>query len=386
METLDATIRRDAQLLRFGTYLKREYIVPTIQELSKDIPRLLSGFDELNKMERTKLAREIRKLVAESMGAMFDEITSELHALTDDEAAFMYELYNDLVPESILPLVSGAVVATANNALISLEAGDSFRTGVWADFIKSNIDTATQRVDGIVLRGFRDGMTLQAITSELRGSYNRSTKQYMGGVLNGTLTRYAETLARTGISHYSNQARDKFAAFNKDVITEAIFFATLDNSTTTICLGKHLNRYKLDDPAKPVFPLHYGERSVYVFATEGADPLDTTRPVTSGQADGADEFNRRQSKTDKKVKYKGRKDSDIFDVEQVSAKVTSQKWLERQPRYFIESVLGKTRAKLFIEGKLPIERFTDLQGRQLTLDELRDTAAGERAWRKAGLI
>ena len=348
---------------------------------------MLVGFDELNKSELTKLSREIRSQVSASMNAMFDSITGELHLMTDDEAEFVRELYDDYTTAALTALEVGAVVSTADNALISLESGGRVNTGVWADFIKENINTANKMVDGVVLKGFRDGQTLQQITSELRGSYNRGTKKYVGGVINGRMTQYAETLARTGVSHYSNQARDKFAAKNKSAINKQVFFATLDNRTTTTCLGFHLDEFELDDNSKPTLPIHYNERSVYLFKGDGIDPLAGDRPLIGGKntKSAREEFEARQSRTDRKVKYKGRKDSDVFDVEQVSAKVTSQQWLERQPRFFVESTLGKTRAALFLDGKLPIEKFTDLQGRSLTLAELRDTAAGERAFRRAGI-
>lgn len=384
---LDSTIRRDAQLLRFGTYLKSEYITPTMQSLSKELPKLLVGFDELNKSERTKLAREIRNQVSVSMGAMFDDITNELHLLTDDEAEFMLDLYDDYTTATMAALNTAAVVSTADNALISLGSGGRTSTGVWMDFVKENINSANKMVDGVVLKGFRDGQTLQSITQELRGSYNRGTKRYSGGVLNGRMTQYAETLARTGVSHYANQARDKFAAKNDDIIDSSVFFATLDNRTTKTCLSLHLNRYALNDPKKPVLPLHYNERSVYLYAGKGIDPLEGDRPLIGGKKtkEAREEFGARQSRTDKKVGYKGRADSDIFKVEQVSAKVTSQQWLERQPRFFVESTLGKERAALFLDGKLPIDRFTDMAGRPLTLKELKATAAGEKAYRLSGL-
>lgn len=384
---LDTTLRREAQLLRFGTYLKDEYIKPTFQELSKELPKMLTGFDELNKLERAKLAREVRNHVSTQMSAMFDDITGELHLLSDDEASFMLDLYDDYTTEAMKAVTASAVVSTADNALISLGSGGVARTGVWSDFIKDNINTTARMVDGAVLKGFRDGETLQSITQTLRGSYNRGTKQYVGGILNGRATQYAETLARTGISHYANQARDKFAMLNDDILDSSVFFATLDNRTTTTCLGFHTSRYKNNDPKKPVLPLHYNERSIFLPAGPGIDPLEGNWPLVGGKhsKEAREEFELRQSRTDRKVKYRGRKDLDVFSIEQASAKVTSQEWLKRQPRWFVESTLGKERAKLFLDGDLPIEKFTDLGGKPLTLAELRKTAAGEKAFRRAGL-
>jgi len=382
---LDATIRRDAQLLRFGTYLKSEYINLTMQRLSREIPSLLTDYQDLSKFEQKKLAREIRELIDKRMTLMFESITKELHGMTAEEAEFIEGLYEDFTGAVFASVVATTAIKAADGAILSLEKNIGKTVGLWSELIEQNKLTAIKEVDAIVRDGFRAGRTLNDMAVDLRGTYNKSTKSYMGGILNGVNANRAEALARTGVSHYSNRARDSFAETNKKIIPESVFFATLDNRTTTQCLHFHLSRWKNDDPKKPVLPLHFGERSVYLFAGNGIDPLEGTRPVIGGKKGAADEFESRQDRTDKKVKYKGRKDLDVFTVDQVSAKVTAQKWLERQPRFFVESTLGKTRAKLFLDGGLKIDKFTNLQGRPLTLAELRATAEGERAWRRAGL-
>lgn len=379
---LDSTLRREAQLLRFGTYLKSEYIIPSSQRLSIDIPKLMVGYSELNKAERNALTTEIARLVKSNMSDMFTDITKELEGVVVDEIAFTDELYEDFTGETFAAVKGSTAISAANNAIMSLEGGATVATGVWSDFVEQNINTAMRSVNGVVLKGFRDGSTLQQITQELRGTYNRSTKKYMGGVLNNTNAKRAETLARTGVSHYANSARNSFAQKNKKLIPESVFFATLDNRTTTTCLSLHLNRYSNEDPNKPTLPIHYNERSIYLFAGEGIDPTEGTRPIIGGRKGVADEFEARQSRTSKKVSYKGKASLDVFEVDSVTAKMTSQQFLERQPMWFVESTLGKTRAKLFKEGGLKIEKFTDLQGNQLTLAELRETAAGEAAYRR----
>lgn len=382
---LDSTIRRDAQLLRFGTYLNAEYITPAMQGLAVDIPRLLVGYDELNKREKNRLVAEISALMKSRLDDMFASITNELHEMTAQEIEFTSELYDDFIESELKPVVVAASIKAADSAVISLEKGLGRDVGVWSEFTGRNTDSATREVVNIVRDGFDKGRTLSDMTQQIRGKYNRSTKKYMGGILDTTTAR-AESLVRTGVSHYSNRARDSFSQANKSVLDYRVFFATLDNRTTTQCLHFHLSKYELDDSAAPTLPLHYGERSVYLLGGEGLDPLSGSRPVIGGQSgkQASEAFEARQSRTDKKVKYRGRKDSNVFEVEQVSAKVTSQQFMERQPRFFVESALGKTRAKLFLDGKLPIKKFTDLQGRPLTLDELKKTAEGEKAFRRVG--
>lgn len=52
-------------------------------------------------------------------------------------------------------------------------------------------------------------------------------------------------------------------------------------------------------------------------------------------------------------------------------------WLKRQPEAVQNDILGATKAQLFRDGKLTLDRFVDSKGRVLTLEELkrRDGAA-----------
>jgi hypothetical protein len=62
-------------------------------------------------------------------------------------------------------------------------------------------------------------------------------------------------------------------------------------------------------------------------------------------------------------------------------KVTYNEWLRDQPIEDQEEVLGVTKAKLFRDGNLPMDRFVDPKGHVYTLDELakRESAAFKRA-------
>ena len=402
---LDAEIRRDVQRQRFGTSLVRTEIRPTAQLLSRSIPRLMADFDttDITNTELNKLTAAIRAEVKTEWGGMWDEITTDLNTMAVIDGEAITETYNDVVPEAMVAPASEAIERAAKSSVMTL-TGQTVQAGTWAQFVAANTDTTSKIVVGVVREGFNNSLPLNEIVQQLRGKYNRQTKQFVGGVINGTARSRAESLARTGISHYANVSRDQFANTNKDIIESRILFATLDNVTTTICFGRHLNEYKTGEKYPPL-PFHYNERSQYIFKTPGFDPLNTERPAVGGQSgpEAEEEFNKRKSRQDNlranraekradgettpetksKVTFRGRKDTDIFDVEQISAKKTSDSWLRDQPTWFVESSLGKTRAKLFIDGDLHIDRFTDMTGRELTLDELKQTKAGSAAFKKA---
>lgn len=387
MDLLDAVIRRDNDLQRFATHIYSSIVLPATKKIAIEAPKITADIPGATKAEYKAKQREFTKFVGAVYADMWGDVNAEYKAMTGDELEYTGELYEDFSGEEFNIPPTDRVFATARNSVIVLTS-NKVDSGLWEDFLKQNTLSAQKAVAGIIAQGWRDGMTSQQMTKALRGTYNRQTKKYQGGIIDGTLERHAKTIVRTGVSHFSNRSRDAFALENSNVILSKIFFATLDNRTTQICLSLHQNEYKIKDKKAPELPIHYNERSVYVFKTPSLDPRNLTRPVTSGRKGkaAADRFDAKQERTDRKVKYKGRKDSDIFDVQEISGKVTAEQWLRRQPDWFIESSLGsKTKARLFKEGGLPIKSMVDLQHRPLTLAELRDTADGEAAFRRAGL-
>lgn len=387
MDLLDAVIRRDNDLQRFATHLYKSIVLPATKKIAIEAPKITADIPGATKAEYKQKQREFTKFVGAVYSDMWADVNAEFKAMTGDELEYTDELYEDFSKETFNIPPTDRVFATAMNSVIVLTS-NKIDSGLWEDFLKQNTLSAQKAIAGVISQGWRDGQTAQQMTQALRGKYNRQTKKYQGGVIDGTLERHAKTIVRTGVSHFSNRARDSFALENSGVIESKIFFATLDNRTTTICLSLHQNEYLLKDRKAPELPIHYNERSVYVFKTKSLDPRKLTRPVTSGRKSkaAAERFDERQGRTDRKVKYKGRKDSDIFDVEQISGKVSAEQWLKRQPDWFIESSLGgTTKARLFKEGGLPIKSMVDLQNRPLSLAQLRETADGEAAFRRAGL-
>ena len=66
---------------------------------------------------------------------------------------------------------------------------------------------------------------------------------------------------------------------------------------------------------------------------------------------------------------------------QVAADLTYSDWLRKKPVDFQESILGKTKAALFRDGGLTLDRFVSPAGHELTLDQLKQQESA--AWDKA---
>jgi hypothetical protein len=177
------------------------------------------------------------------------------------------------------------------------------------------------------------------------------------------------------MNFFAAQAREEMALLNSSVVTYREYNAIFDNRTTSGCRALDGKRWPISDGDFVRVPRHFNCRSFYTFGTGKIDePRDGTRQATSGKD--------AKINPSRKLKYRGKKDLDIFNVQPIDAGISQDEWLRAQPDWFIESSLGKTRAKLFKNG-MKIEKFSDMTGQQLTLDELRKIDA--KTFKKAGI-
>ena len=272
-----------------------------------------------------------------------------------------------------------AIVGAVNKTLMTLTSGQNVNSGVWAEYTKANTSSVIKAYNSQIKAGYSNGETLNQITKRLRT------------VTNGMLKNNAEALVRTGVSHYAVNGRESMAAANQEVITGRYYNATFDNRTTLTCRGNAdnpKNPWALDDKSAPAIPAHWNCRSNWLFMVNNQQHPFGTKAAVGGQKGEAakERYEKRENALDKrranenitgntssKVKYRGRKDSDTFDAGQVKGSLTSDSWLRQQPRWLIESALGKERAKMFIDGKVNITKFTDMTGRPLTLKQLKES-------------
>lgn len=354
---LEDTERRAVYLGRLASGLLKAKIVPTLEAAYKAARLiLLDAGDNVSITKRNQVTAAIRRAIAEIDNEGWSDVTKELENIAIYDAGYYAGLVGSAVSIKLNTPADEKITSYINKAIMSLADGNKIDAGTWSQFVRYKVLHDVDRIDSIIVNGFGKGATTNEILRELKV------------LTEGQLTKQAEALVRTGAIHYSNQARE--AMFIDNDVEEVVFVATLDNRTTLQCSSKDGKRYKIDDPAKPVPPLHFNCRSTMIPAIAMQD-VDT-RAAVGGQKgpEAAEEFEQRQDKTDKKVKYRGRKDSDIFKAGQI--KYTQyDEWLKRQPTWFVESALGKGKAELFLSGKLSLAQFVDLAGRPLTLAELR---------------
>ena len=177
------------------------------------------------------------------------------------------------------------------------------------------------------------------------------------------------------------------AADNKSVIAREVPVTTFDNRRSLTCTSiqdKYGQKGWLVGESPIGYPpYHYSCRTGIIFLPKGQDSIEGMRAAVSGRKgeQAKEDYEARDSRTDKKVKYRGKRDQNIFNTSQIRSSTTIESWMRRQPRWYVDSALGKTRADLFLRGDLKLNKFTDATGRPLTLAELRrvDSEAFERA-------
>ena len=174
-------------------------------------------------------------------------------------------------------------------------------------------------------------------------------------------------------------------ADNLDILERRYFNAIFDNRTTIGCRALHGKTWLLTDNTHPVIPRHFNCRSSWLLLLKGQKEPSGTRAAIGGKGTerAAEKYENRSNATDKKVRYRGKRDADMFSPGQIQADTAMGAWLRQQPDWYIRDTLGETRAKLFLDGKLPLTSFADAAGRRLTLAEL--AARDAEAFTRAGL-
>lgn len=351
----DRIIRHNVYLERFKTtevnrikrVLERD-IIPDIQEqIEKRLRKIEQrgtglGMVTLRRLQR--MDKALSKLSITLSNSVRKELIPTLDELSRDEMNWMVgaireELGFDI--EMDIPDARTVATIVRETPILGLNLDQWF--GTLAASTKKNLTQSIQR-------SVIEGETISQAVKRIRGTKALGFKD---GVME-TTRRQAEAIVRTSINHTSNQARIELFKENEDIVKGLQWTATLDSRTSQICAGLDGKVFKVDQGARP--PAHVNCRSTMTPIIKSARSLglkdipEGTRASINGQ---------------------------------VPASTTYGKWLKGQPIAVQEMVLGKTKANLFRNGDLKIDKFTSRNLEPLTLDELRKSEKS--AFKKAGI-
>ncbi len=311
--------RADVDLFnRLTTELNK--VTPSPEKLSR-INGLLKSVNELNSV---------------AYGQVSTQLNLDLKKFTQAELDYQEALIGSMQPVKVLPIAPEAAYAAAIATPFQGKFLNEFLDGMETQ--KANLIKDAVRI------GFIESQTTGEIVNKIRGT---RALNYTDGILNITRAN-AESVVLTAIAHTANVAQQKLYDANEDIIKGYRYTATLDTRTTELCASRDGNFYKIGE-AKPTIPAHFRCRSRYVAVIKSFKEmgLDLDIPAsTRASMDG-----------------------------QVPSKITYQEWLKKQSVERQNEVLGVTKAKLFRDGGLPIDKFVSPKGHVYTLEQLRERNA-----------
>lgn len=348
---LDRTIRHLLYLTRISTTEVKEFLGRLQKEVYPEIiDELLPAINRISSMgeggilstaQLSALAttsKTLQKSIVLKMTRMQEFFTGRLINIGKEEAAFEMGLFR-----STIPIEFNYQVPTESQiaAIVNNQPLDGRPISEWFDDLGADTN---RRVMQQIRQGTLEGESMDDIVRRIRG---RRSTGFTDGVLQ-TTTNDAERLVRTAVIDTSYKSRQAFFMENEELIKGEKVVATLDTRTCPICSG-----YELETATKPWKPgegprppFHPRCRCTMVAVVKswkelGID-LNEAPEGTRASMDG-----------------------------QVPQSMTYNDWLRTQDREIVEEALGKTRAKLYMDGDLSVTSFTDRKGRQFTLDELR---------------
>lgn len=359
-QILDAEVGHAVDLTKYSNGVVRR-IIALLNRVDADLfAQLTAALDRLPAESFTverleQLLVSVRNLNLAAYQQVEKELGTVVRDLAQYEAGYQLELFRSTIPAQVIAQVP--VHAVNVSQVYSAALARPFQGRVLAEWSKSMEAARMVRVRDAVRIGYVENQTTAEIVRRIRGT---RANGYADGLLEID-RRSIETVVRTALSHTAAVTREAFIEENLDLVKAVEWCSTLDSRTSPICQVRDGLRYTADTH-KPIGHkepwlggpgmAHWGCRStscpVLKSWRELGIPLDDLDPGTRASMDG-----------------------------QVPADMNYAQWLKKQPAARQDEVLGKTRAKLFRQGK-PLGAFVNDKGRLLTLDQLAANDASRR--------
>ena len=318
----DSQIRHKIGIQRHGSEIVNK-AVPFLDDGDQKIIDFLASHPDALQGNFRWVLRRIQQINS----AAYDAYQSELEDWLKETAAYEVDYQGRM-----LQFLTGEKPALPNLSDVWSRAR---KTPTFANLLDDVIQGQEERKLNVIRqalqRGLASGDSMDDIIGTLRGT---ALANYRNGLLS-TVRSAAERLTRTLVNQVASTVADMLFGGNADSFGGVQWVAVLDTATCFACMSRDGKIYPANSGERP--PLHFNCRCMVI-------------PVVPGSAAPT-----------------GRFDS----------------WLRGQSAAVQDEALGPTRGKLFRLGKLPIDRFVDVRGNELTLDQLRNKDAG--AFERAGL-
>ena len=368
----------NVDLLRFDAEVRRRIRGQLIQ-MQNELLIAMGGVDFSNVARQTRLQSlfdQIDKILKSNYRGMRTILAKDMRELAAMEQQFAVSGMNDLFKVDIM----SAALTPEKLSILAKEA----------DILGAPAREWWGRQGGRMQRAFQDNMRQGFLLGESTGDLVRrvrgtstgkrqiieladgSTKSvhvFEGGIMQVS-TREAEALARTAVQSVANQVRFETYRANKDVISSLQAQVTLDSRTSDICQshGSIPDEWNIET-LEPIGgsnswtgppPWHWQCRSSLLPITKSWEELQS-------QGEGGTRKQRRIARTlDNNAPKRLRSSMNG----QVAQGISFDKWLKRQPKRIQLDLLGPTKRKLWLKGKLSLSQMLDQTGRPLSLAQI----------------
>jgi SPP1 gp7 family putative phage head morphogenesis protein len=345
-ELLNRSLRHAVFIQKFKTheanklvsFLNDEVLPDLVDQMRQRLPSAIGTPGHLTNLRLKALYETNKQILRAGLSQANSILAKDMKEFALSEAEWQTKVFNKATPS-----VFGIDYTTPPPSLLkSIVTSNPFDGRILKDHFSKLSSDAQKNIKSSINKGIANGESLQKMMRRVRGSL---ADRYSKGNL-GELRRHTEAITRTSVAHVTNNARIATYSENDHVVKGYQFLATLDSRTTEQCMVRDGKIFPLDN-ALDMPPLHYQCRS------------DTT-PVL---------------KTWEELDIKGVKEAPEGTRAAlggpVSGKVNYPEWLAKQPKKMQDLALGKGRAALFREGKLPFENLVNSKDKPLTLKQLR---------------
>jgi SPP1 gp7 family putative phage head morphogenesis protein len=315
----DATIALQLDILRASEGVSRD-VIAILRKLEKELIGKIAS-DNLTEWGRARVNKQLKEAQA-LIERYYDQIAVKSIGDTDDIAKLAASVTASSISSAAVLPTAAVLDRIATDAVIQGAA-----QGAWWQKQAADVQF---KFAGAVRQGLAGAETNQQIVARVREVMDVSK-------------RNAAALVQTSTATIANDARAAAMAANDDLIVGYRGVATLDSKTCLTCAP--LDGLEWTKAGKPIghkfplpsYPLHFNCRCLLLGKVIDGEP-GGTRASTDGQ---------------------------------VSAALTFEGWLERQPIERQNDILGKGRAELYRKGTITLQDLVSGRGRPLTIEQLK---------------
>lgn len=338
----DFLVKRQINVARYGEKKVRDAL-SLLNSADREILAKISEHGDRKSFTGKRLERllkEVGKMVDATYAELYGAVRVEIkefaeHAEEVAGAALATQLPVKWSPvslskEQLLAIVDDTPIAIGPNKRLLLE-----------EIFTSMAAGKEEAIRGALRLGMVQGETVDEMVRRLRGT---RAEQYRDGVLEGS-RRSVAGVVRSVIQATNNNAVQAVYRKNSDVLNGWVYIATLDSRTCSVCFSKSGKSWPLGEGPLPILHVNcrcFQAPDIKTWEELGFDGLPEFPAFQRASKDGP-----------------------------VDADISFHDWLSGQDHKTQVELLGPARARMFADGKMKLDKFTDASGELYTLAELK---------------